>query len=50
MATRNFNWFKICEKKKSRNGDTLGPVELNVWLEQGNQGDQGDRREQDDQG
>ena len=36
--------------KKSRNGDTLGPVELNVWLEQGDQGDQGDRREQDDQG
>ena len=31
-------------RKKSRNGDTLGPVELNVWLEQG------DRREQDDQG
>ena len=31
--------------KKSGNGDTLGPVELNVWLEQGNQGDQGDRRE-----
>ena len=26
------------EKKKSRNGDTLGPVELNVGLEQGNQG------------
>ena len=37
-------------EKKSRNGDTLGPVELNVGLEQGNQGDQGDRREQDDQG
>ena len=34
-------------KKKSRNGDTLGPVELIVWLEQGNQGDW---REQDDQG
>ena len=33
--------------KKSQNGDTLGPVEPNVWLEQGNQGD---RREQDDQG
>ena len=30
-----------------RNGDTLGLVELIVWLEQGNQGDQ---REQDDQG
>ena len=27
-------------------GDTLGPVELIVWLEQGNQGDE---REQDDQ-
>ena len=25
--------------KKSWNGDTLGPVELNVWPEQGNQGD-----------
>ena len=33
--------------KKSRNGDTLGPVELIVWPEQGNQGD---RREHDDQG
>ena len=33
--------------KKSQNGDTLGRVELIVWLEQGNQGDQ---REQDDQG
>ena len=32
------------------NGDTLSPVELIVWLEQGNQGDQGDQREQDDQG
>ena len=32
------------------NGDTLGPEELIVWLEQGNQGDQGDQREQDDQG
>ena len=44
---------KVVQRKKSRNGDTLGPVELNVWLEQGNQGDQGDqgdRREQDDQG
>ena len=30
--------------KKSRNGDTLGPVELIVWPEQGNQGDW---REQD---
>ena len=35
----------IC--KKSRNVDTLGPVELILWLEQGNQGD---RCEQDDQG
>ena len=25
--------------KKSRNSDTLGPVELNVRLEQSNQGD-----------
>ena len=33
--------------KKSRNGDTLGPVELIVWPEQANQGDQ---REQHDQG
>ena len=33
--------------KKSRNGDTLGPVELILWREQGNQGDW---REQDDQG
>ena len=33
--------------KKSRNGDTLGPVELNVRPEQRNQGD---RCEQDDQG
>ena len=32
--------------EKSRNGDTLGPVELIVWPEQANQGDQ---REQDDQ-
>ena len=30
--------------EKSRNGDTLGPVELIVWPEQGNQGDW---REQD---
>ena len=28
------------KEKKSRNGDTLGPVELIVWPEQGNQGDQ----------
>ena len=32
---------------KSRNVDTLGPVELIVWPGQGNQGDW---REQDDQG
>ena len=25
--------------QKSRNGDTLGPVELIVWPEQGNRGD-----------
>ena len=34
-------------KEKSQNGDTLGPEELNVRLEQSNQGDQ---CEQDDQG
>ena len=34
-------------RKKSRNRDTLGPVDLIVWPEQGNQGDW---REQDDQG
>ena len=39
-------WTKL-QLKKSRNGDTLGPVELVVWPEQGNQGDW---REQDDQG
>ena len=33
--------------EKSRNGDTLGPVELNVWPEHPNQGE---RHEQDDQG
>ena len=33
----------------SRNGDTLGPVELIVWKEQSNQSDQSDRREQYDQ-
>ena len=33
--------------KKSRNSDTLGPVELIVWPKQGNQGDW---HEQDDQG
>ena len=35
------------QKKKSRSGDTLGPVELIVWPKQGNQGDW---HEQDDQG
>ena len=44
MEGRNLNWVII---KKSQNGDTLGPVELILWLDQGNQGD---RREQDDQG
>ena len=34
-------------QKKSRNGDTLGPVKLIVWSEQGYQGD---LREQGDQG
>ena len=38
---------KTVTTTKSRKSDTLGPVELIVWLEQGNQGD---RREQDDQG
>ena len=33
--------------KKSQNGDTLGPVELIVWPEQGNKGD---RLEHDGQG
>ena len=28
--------------KKSRNGDTLGPVELNIWPKKANQGDQGE--------
>ena len=37
----------VITEQKSRNGDTLGPVELILWLDQGNQGD---RREQDDQG
>ena len=32
--------------KKSRNVDTLGPVELIVWPKQGNQGDQGDQGDQ----
>ena len=39
--------FHHTSVKKSQNGDTLGPVELIVWLEQGNQGDW---CEQDDQG
>ena len=29
--------------EKSRNGDTLGPVELICWPEKGKQGDQGDQ-------
>ena len=29
----------LLQKKKARNGDTLGPVELIGWPEQGNQGD-----------
>ena len=37
----------LFKAEKSRNGDTLGPVELIVWPEQGNQDD---CREQDDQG
>ena len=36
--------FGPVRNKKSRNGDTLGPVELILWPEQGNQGDW---REQD---
>ena len=40
--TDSENW-----QEKSRNGDTLGHVELIVWPEQGNQGDW---REQHDQG
>ena len=39
--------FYLFLRQNSRNGYTLGPVELIVWLEQGNQGD---LREQDDQG
>jgi len=37
----------ISRNVRINNGDTLGHVELIVWLEQCNQGDQ---REQDDQG
>ena len=40
--------WKTGEQEKSRNGDTLGPVELIVWPAE--QGNQGDWREQDDQG
>ena len=42
----DLNWSRRDSSftKKSRNGDTLGPVELIVWPEQGNQGDW---REQD---
>ena len=62
MKVTNFIGFSfphaiICSKKRyfhlnmilkrSLNSDTLGPVELMIWPEQGNQGD---RREQDDQG
>ena len=32
-------WDRPRGHKKSRNGDTLGPVELIIWPEQGNQGD-----------
>ena len=38
---------QLNNKEKSRNGDTLGPVELFVWPEQGIQEDW---HEQDDQG
>ena len=46
--SRNLQFYpkKTHKSKKHRNGDTLGPLELIVWLEQG---DQGDWREQDDQ-
>ena len=33
--------------KKSRKGDTISPLDLILWPEQG---DLGDRREQDDEG
>ena len=36
--------------QKIRNGDTLGPVELIGWPEQGNQGDQGEYRDKGDRG
>ena len=35
---------------KTRNGDTLGPLKLNGWPEQGNQGDQGEYRDNGDRG
>ena len=43
---REFKYFSS-KLKNSRNGDTLGPVELIVWPKQGNKGDW---HEQDDQG
>ena len=43
---QRYGFQKAKDMKKSRNGDTLGPVELIVWPEQGNQGDW---REQDGQ-
>ena len=40
ISTRkNFLYINCFCDKKSRNGDTLGPVELILWLEQGNQAD-----------
>ena len=43
----NSSFEDLYEAKKSRNGDTLGPVELIVCPKQGNQGNW---REQDDEG
>ena len=40
----------VNDEEKSRNGDTLGPVELIGWSKQGDQGYQGDRGDQGDQG
>ena len=40
-------WDMEWLNKKSRNGDTLGPVKLNVWPEHPNQVE---KHEQDDQG
>ena len=37
-------------QKKSRNGDTLSPIELIGWPDQDNQGDQGGLDDQDDRG